>query len=274
MVARYGYSPSIAAWEFFNEIDNVIYSGKPEERIPDSVITAWHDEMSRYLKEVDPYDHLVTTSISHRDVAGMNDLAGMDINQCHMYKNTEAIPSTLNEYTKKHGKPYIIGEFGYEWDWSKNFNDFGREMDNDFRRGLWYGLFSPTPVMPMSWWWEFFESRGMMEYFRHVRAFSDTLLLSCDGRLEPFEVSGSSMQLQAYGVHGEGRAYVYLYNNSDHPTYVEIHTRILPGQRQIRTYDCETGEFSKAMITVSGNTLRAGQVQLHPASGIVIYWEL
>lgn len=274
MVARYGYSPSIAAWEFFNEIDNVIYAGKPEDRIPDSVITAWHDEMSTYLKEVDPYDHLVTTSVSHRDVAGMNDLAVMDFNQRHMYKNTDAIPSTLNEYSQKHGKPYIIGEFGYEWDWSKNFNDFGREMDNDFRRGLWYGLFSPTPVMPMSWWWEFFENRGMMEYFRHVKTFSDTLLNSCGGRFEPFEVSGTGGQMQAYGVQVEGQAYVYLYNKADHPADVEIHTRLLPGRRQIRTYDCETGEFSSVTITVSGNTLRAGQVQLQPASGIVIYWKL
>ena len=54
MVARFGYSPSIGAWEFFNEIDNAMYAGKPENRIPDAVISAWHEEMSSYLKSIDP----------------------------------------------------------------------------------------------------------------------------------------------------------------------------------------------------------------------------
>jgi len=34
MVARYGYSPSIGAWEFFNEVDKPIYNGSPENQIP------------------------------------------------------------------------------------------------------------------------------------------------------------------------------------------------------------------------------------------------
>jgi len=45
MVARYGYSPAIAFWEFFNEIDNAMYAGKPEDRIPDEAIQIWHDQM-------------------------------------------------------------------------------------------------------------------------------------------------------------------------------------------------------------------------------------
>lgn len=150
MVARYGYSPAIGAWEFFNEIDNAMYNVKPEDQLPPSAITSWHDEMSTFLKGIDPFKHIVTTSVSHRDIEGMNDLKNIDINQKHMYKNTAAIPGTIREYTQKHNKPYVIGESGYEWDWSKNFNDFASEMDADFKHALWLGLFSPTPVLPMS----------------------------------------------------------------------------------------------------------------------------
>lgn len=186
IVARWGYSPAIGMWEFFNEIDNIMYNGRAVP-IPAADVVAWHAEMAAYLKSIDPFGHIVTTSISHRDVEGLNDLPGMDLNQKHIYKATSAIPSTLASYAERHGKPYVIGEFGYEWDWSKNFDDFGEEMDRDFKRGLWYGLFSPTPVTPMSWWWEYFENRGLVPYFRNVRMVSDLMLQAGGGSFEPVD---------------------------------------------------------------------------------------
>ena len=81
---------------------------------------------------------------------GMNAIPDMDVNQKHIYNASSVIPSTILSYEEQFGKPYVIGEFSREWDWSKNFNDFADEMDADFKRGLWYGLFSPTPITPMS----------------------------------------------------------------------------------------------------------------------------
>jgi hypothetical protein len=204
----------------------------------------------------------------------MNDLENIDINQRHMYKNTGDIPSTLVQYTREHGKPYIIGEFGYEWDWSKNFNDFAQEMDNDFRRGLWYGLFSPTPVLPMTWWWEFFENRAMMEYFRNVRVFSDTMLHDCNGNFETFEVTGGSEQIHTYGVRCPGHSFVYVYNNSADTTNISITTNDLPKAPQIiQTYPCETGRFKPERITETGrNTIRVETARLQPKAGIILCW--
>ena len=54
IVARWGYSTSIAAWEFFNEIDNAAFTQQDSIRIPHNAITQWHMEMSRYLKDIDP----------------------------------------------------------------------------------------------------------------------------------------------------------------------------------------------------------------------------
>ena len=82
----------------------------------------------------------------------------------------------------------MIGEAGYEWDWSKNFNDFADDMDGDFKRALWHGLFSPTPVLPMSWWWEFFENRGMMSYFKPVSEMNRMMLEAGKGKFESFAV--------------------------------------------------------------------------------------
>ena len=214
IVARWGYSPAIGMWEFFNEIDNIQFRDQ-RNPIPASEIVAWHTEMSAYLKSIDPFGHIVTTSISHRDLEGLNSVKDMDINQKHIYRATSSIPGTIARYEKQSGKPYVIGEFSYEWDWSRNFDDFAGDMDLDFKRGLWYGIFSPTPVTPMSWWWEYFENRGMVPYFRHVRTVSDRMLARGKGSFEPVPVEAAGAD--AFAVRCGDRVYVYVYNQTDKP---------------------------------------------------------
>lgn len=211
IVARWGYSPAIGMWEFFNEIDNIQYRDA-NNPIPDADIVAWHARMSKYLKSIDPYGHPVTTSISHRDLEGLNAVSDIDINQKHIYRNTGIIPAEILRYENRFGKPYVIGEFGYEWDWSKNFDEFGEEMDRDFRRGLWYGIFSPTPLTPMSWWWEYFENRGMMTYFKGVRQISDRMLADGKGSFE--QLTAVCQPAEAMCVRCGDAVYVYVYNNS------------------------------------------------------------
>ena len=136
----------------------------------------------------------------------------MDINQKHIYKQTSVIPETIAEYERRHGKPYIIGEFGYEWDWSKNFDDFAEDMDIDFRRGLWYGLFSPTPVTPMSWWWEYFDNRKTNEYFNAVALVNREMLEAGKGQFIPLKATiGGKI---AYAVKCGKKTFVYVFNDS------------------------------------------------------------
>lgn len=245
MVARWGYSPAIGAFEFFNEIDNVIYNDEGDRRLSDEVIRDWHDEMSRYLKKIDPFGHLVTTSVSHRDVKGLNDLPGIDFNQKHIYRNTRAIPSTLEEYSKKHDKPYVIGEFGYEWDWNVNFYEIADEKINDYKRGLWYGLFSPTPILPMSWWWEFFDEMDVRDYFGNVRKISDLILEKReDGNIEKAEVNVTNDDIEHFAIKAGNSYFIYLFN----PFEEEVETTVfldagIKNVKNARRYKCETGTF-------------------------------
>lgn len=215
IVARWGYSEAIAMWEFFNEIDNIMYRDR-KHPIPAEDIVRWHAHMARYIKSIDAHRHIVTTSISHRDLDGLNDVADIDINQKHIYNNTSVIPETIKGYTQRHGKPYVVGEFGYEWDWSKNFDEFADGMDTDFRRGLWYGLFSPTPVTPMSWWWEYFDNRQMQRFFRAPALVSQEMLESGNGSFEACEVSVD--QGQAFAVTCGQKTFVYLFNDTKRST--------------------------------------------------------
>jgi len=60
IVARWGYSPAIMAFELFNEVQYTD-AGQSGQW---SNIQAWHDEMAMFIKTNDPYHHLVTTSDS------------------------------------------------------------------------------------------------------------------------------------------------------------------------------------------------------------------
>ncbi|RVU03004.1 DUF5060 domain-containing protein [Mucilaginibacter limnophilus] len=246
IVARWGYSTSIGAWEFFNEVDNVQFGNKDKPISGDSIVQ-WHDEMSTYLKRLDPYRHIVTTSISHRDINGLNSLKNIDINQKHIYKNTFIIPETIEKYEQDYGKPYVIGEFGYEYDWSKNFDEFAKGMDSDFKRGLWYGLFSSTPILPMSWWWEYFNNRGTDAYYKNVKLIADIMINAGKGSFERIELSASNYNIKAYGVKCGTKTFIYVWNPSEIQQAGRIKFEIYnTASVKIAIYGCESGKFTKS----------------------------
>ena len=130
----------------------------------------------------------------------------------------------------------MIGEFGREWDWSKNFAD---EMDADFRRGLWYGIFSPTPVTPMSWWWEYFENRNMVPYFKAVRKVSDMMLAESGGKFEAVEAVCDGGE--AFALKCGRKTYVYVYNPSDKPV---TSVTVKSDKRNVSDFDFASHDFT------------------------------
>lgn len=251
LVARWGYSPSIAAWEFFNEIDNVTYAD-PAAPIPDEPVVDWHREMSRYLAEVDPFGHMITTSVSHRDLAGLNDIADIAFNQKHIYKATATIPATIREYTHRHGKPYVIGESGFEWDWRKNFDEFADDMVHDFKRGLWLGLFSPTPILPLSWWWEYFDEKQATPYFAAVREIDALMRAAGRGRLETVAASSGHASVVTHAVRAGRQVFVHLDNAGTLPLQARLTVAGMKPRQTVRLYDPETRQFRSARVAPGG----------------------
>lgn len=271
IVARWGYSTSIGAWEFFNEIDNAAFTRQDSAIIPHDAITSWHKEMAAYLKAIDPYDHIVTTSVSHREIEGMFALDELDLNQMHIYKRTGWIPAGIRRYTKEYDKPFSWGEFGYEWDWNKDFAVIGDEMDFDYKRGLWYGLFSPTPVLPMSWWWEFFDARGMTPYFRNVREISDRMLEAGNGDFK--EVMLSSAECEAFAVRCGETYFVYLLNNSTADIVSKPRLKVnLPSAYTLEYFTPADGQYRIAdnRFEMTDNGVVLPQIALSPREEKVV----
>ena len=254
IVARWGFSPAVGMWEFFNEIDNVQHND-PAGVIPAEEIVAWHDEMSTYLAELDPFQHIRTTSISHRDLNGLNDLANLDINQKHIYNATHVVPETIDAYSAKHNKPYIVGEVGYEWDWSKNFDDFADGMEMDFRRAFWYGLFSQTSLTPMTWWWEWFDEHKTIPYMKNARLVSDLMLKAGKGQFEKFQTTKND-KAEAYAVRCGKQTFVYVYNGNEE-VLDEISVEIgKTGKVKVSVLDPENVKIVKAGTMKAEGTLK------------------
>ena len=261
LVARWGYSAHLGVWEFFNEVDNAMYGQKPW-RIPDADVAAWHREMAAYLRALDPYGRPITTSISHREVAGLDDIPAIDFNQRHIYRNTGAIPGAIRSCEATFGKPCVVGEFAYEWDWSKDFDAFADRMDGDFRHGLWLGLFSPTPILPMSWWWEYFDERGTVASLAPVRALSDEMMKAGKAGLSEARVGWRGRpSCSALAVAAGTRIYVLVTNSAGAEAAGSVTGLPGPGERAVLV-DAQSGE-RRALPDVAGDgsvpvSLRAG----------------
>lgn len=269
LVARYGCFTSIGAWEFFNEIDNAMYGQNPP--IEGKLIVQWHEEMSAYLKSIDPYEHLVTTSISHRDIDGLNSIPSIDFNQKHIYKNTDAVSSAIKTYAAKYGKPYVIGEFGFEWDWSKNFNDYAEDFDLDFKRGLWYGLFSATPVLPMSWWWEFFDNRNTPVYFNRVRKIYDQMMAAGNGEFSYASISSEKEIQHLYGVKCGEKYFVYVQNYGRDTLVTRLTLNDLTKRElSIEVYHPETNtETVWSDFRLDGNSIHIDRISLKAKEDLI-----
>ncbi len=272
-IARWGYSPSIGAWELYNEVNWWAFSKDTSNHIRPKSVVAWHDEMSTYLRDNDPYRHLITTSIAQTEVEGLNSVKNIDFNQIHVYSNIIGlfeIPGLINNHIARFNKPYVIGEFAHESDWLKNFDLFEGDMDSDFKRGLWLGLFSPTPVLPMSWWWEYFENRGMMSYFKNVREIMDEMMISGKGSFAPVNVKSSASDV-AMAVQCGSTTFIYLYNssNEDKTGNIEVINRKMPGEIQL--YDCETRKYNSLKLYKSqDNNLNISGITIPSHSDKVI----
>jgi len=167
LVARWGYSSAVLAWEFWNEVDLV-------DGYDSASVAAWHQEMARHLRRIDPWAHLITTSFAN--TAGdpaVDGLAEMDFVQSHSY-GAHDVAEQVNRWSlrkaESYGKPHYFGEFGVNVEADENASDpEGIHLHN----GLWAAMLSGDAGTAMLWWWDcYVEPRNLYHHFAPVAAFA------------------------------------------------------------------------------------------------------
>ncbi|HOU55039.1 MAG TPA: hypothetical protein PLQ97_14010 [Myxococcota bacterium] len=146
LVARYGDSPAILAWELWNEVDLI-------EGYDPAIVSRWSRERVSLLRQWDPYGHLVTTSYALPAFSDQDwDFEGYDLVQLHTYLKSywdalEVFAGPLLAY----GKPVVVGEFGIDYLGEANRRD--QEAVHLVNGTLWSVMLGYTGGV-MSWWWD------------------------------------------------------------------------------------------------------------------------
>ncbi len=168
LVARWGASSVVQSWEFFNEVnltDAWRIAGEADQ------VRAWHAEMAAFLRGIDPYGHLLTTSLSTAADDPLYAEPWIDLLQPHCYR-TDAVDfsAAVGEPCRalaRYGKPVAPGEFGLMTIKYQDVVDEGVSLHN----GLWASVMSGCAGTAMPWWWEWIDRHDYYDRFRSVAEF-------------------------------------------------------------------------------------------------------
>lgn len=253
-VARWSYSTSLAAWEYFNEMN----PGLPTDR--------FYDELGKYLEQIEPYGHPRTTSawgFSPKDwrhprldwAQGHHYLRPADKEKAH---DEVAVVLERTALLRQHApnRPIMLAEFGLAEDnWQRS-----RWMTEDkqlvhFHNALWASALSGSGSTTMFWWWEVLDQMDAYQHYRPLAQFLADIPWTTDS-LVPVQAEVEGAPLHVMGLVGRSGAYVWLRNPQStwYATVVEkkppapiqqavLHLRALPpGKYRIQWWDPWTGK--------------------------------
>lgn len=173
IVARYAWSPAVLQWELFNEVD--LTSGFNVQ----GVAGKWTHETAAFLRSVDPYAHLITTSFSSD--AAANNIAFsspfVDLSTTHTYSSHNALDQFDNcafwaesKAASLPNKPTFVSETGIP---AGALSGQADPTGISLHQGLWSGLLSPAAGTAMVWWWDsWVQAYGLYQRFEGAAAFA------------------------------------------------------------------------------------------------------
>ena len=173
VAARWGYSPAIWCWEFWNEVD-----GCGMEHVSSHQQLAWHQEMAHVLRQADPVKHLITTSTGHPlNFPAMWRIPEIEIVQSHHYGYKDSvhnISTILQGYhrdaTAMFHKPHIASELGVCF----ASDQVGWETDGStLHNTLWSSAILPKSCGPgFMWFWDIYvHQHNLYPHFQGIARF-------------------------------------------------------------------------------------------------------
>lgn len=204
-VARWAYSPALAWWEIFNEI-NLVQSYKTKEQ------QEWHAEMARYIRQADPFNHIITT---HYTSSGydkeMFKIKEMEVVQSngYNYDMIKSCKSLLKRFRDSaEGKPYYINEFGVG-----NTRDYHR---HNLHAGLWASSVLPFSGSALFWYFQYVEGQNDYGQFTAVQQFHENEDYRERGFIETEEVivSAGTTLTECLGMRNDEALRLWIYDKS------------------------------------------------------------
>jgi hypothetical protein len=264
IVARWGASTHLLMWKLFSEID---LTGTSYEFYTQPPVAEWHREMTAYLKQIDPLQHLTTTHwmLSYYRI---NDaialLPQLDVLTTDAYYQGGGTAQLLqmlrggNAFAAAKDKPLLITEYGG----SPHADSMGN-LIRQAHLGIWTGFFNEAPAAPMFWWFALVEEKNLYPFYTSLSHYS----AGEDRRgLVPVlrDLPGKGATLTVSELRGEDRLLVwgfdteyYLSNDENaipatHADVVYETPALKPGTYTLEVWDVEAGQaLTAAPLTIA-----------------------
>lgn len=181
MIARWGHSPFVFAWQLWSELDLVgtqtgfLTLDKAFYGTQEAV--DWHRDIGVALKAMDPYDHMLSTHVCN-DYSRQNPkivaLPQMDLSCVDAYYHTSealsivGLVSKTAAYNNAFKKPVLITEFG-----GSPHAASIRQLDQSLHAGLWSSTGCALGGAPMFWWWQLVEEENFYDKFEAFSRFME-----------------------------------------------------------------------------------------------------
>ncbi|NBP70206.1 MAG: PKD domain-containing protein, partial [Cytophagia bacterium] len=247
IVARWGYSRHLFAWELFNEVN---FTGQHPNQSSAWYpgVLAWHNEMGQHIKSLDVFDHIVSTSSDDSHLEAMDKLAGLDNVQYHLY-NTDLLKTQLTKDKELLAKLTRTGLINGEYGLDVNTADVPFD---DQRISIWTGIFSQVPRL--MWKWENYVNTNWSDLFTEPADYLDDKDFAAEGSINQLELSAKlfTLSLGAVGFKTDIANYIFVYDKAQRNAistatvdlsslepgnYTLTYTNILTGEEQTETVD-------------------------------------
>jgi hypothetical protein len=266
-VARWGYSKSVFAWEYFNEMN----PAAPTDR--------FYRELGEYLERIDPYRHLRTTSAwspapkywthPQLDVADLHWY--LQAGWGEMWKDEVGAVMDRAKLVRQTAidKPALLSEFGLAGASGPSPYMLQDKDGVHFHNSLWASAFSGLSGTAMFWWWETLDEMNGYRHYRPLAAFLADGPFARIG-LRPVSLA-TAKQSRAYAWSGTDCAYCWIHNpqatwwnqvvehiapekiTDDFLTFSELEA----GSYRIEWWDTQTGQvIPRQSATASAAGLR------------------
>jgi hypothetical protein len=251
IAARWGYSPNLLAWEWWNEVNFTPI-------VETALLKSWTAEMTPALMQFDPNDHLLTTSYSIEGDARVWNMPEIDLVQRHEYNAEDPkwyFPidggaGRFRQQTKLAPKPLIMGEWGA--------NPTGEGLDGpdrhgiQFHNGLWAAPFSGMASTALYWWWDtLIEPANLWPHFKGIATFirDEDLAL-----MKPMPAKPNTPGAVALALGNNNRALVWLRNRlySRAEAQYQQMMAVSTGAATVETFRFEPKRLQGLTVTLSG----------------------
>lgn len=165
-LARYGHAPNLFCIQLFAEANYI-------DGYDEAAVRAWHHRMGRFIHRIDPYGHLVSTSLADweaQDKAMYAD-EGLDIVLNENYNARDFAGDMIQDNQgiwERYGKPVFDGEAGLQFGELALADERGLFLHD----GIWASVLSGACGTPSNW---FHTEARAKHWLPSYKAFADFL---------------------------------------------------------------------------------------------------